>query len=143
MKKLIALFIAAFFITASVNAQTPAPVMKAFNSSFSDVTSAKWFSSGDNHVVHFDQNGVSMVITYDRFGTLLGSKRVSEKENMLPLNVLHNIRQKYADKHITLITEKFEEGVISYTVQLQNDKQIWIISSTGDGNFAVLDKINK
>ena len=142
MKKLITLSLLALVLTVA-NAQTPPAVLKAFNSSFHDAQQVEWFSSSDNYVVHFQHEGVSMVITYDKYGTLQGSKRISEKETLLPLSVLHELKQRYSDKRVTLVTERFEEGIITYNIQLQNDKQIWIVSATTNGSFAVLEKMNK
>lgn len=145
MKKLltsVTLFFALMIAAVSTNAQTPA-VLKVFNAAFGEVANVKWTEANDVYTAFFTQNDITHTISYERDGSLVSSKRISNGERLLPVNILHSIKQKYAAYTINSASEIYEEGTMNFTIEIHNEKEMIILSATANGILRVVDKMTK
>jgi hypothetical protein len=126
----------------SAKADVSQKVLQSFHSVFSKASNIKWVEYPDHYYVSFNQNDVMIRASYDMAGNLLNSMRYY-KEQHLPLNILCEVKKKYASKTIDIVTEVSNQDGIVYLIQLKDDKGWTIVKSDQAANFEVVDKFNK
>lgn len=117
-------------------------VLDAFNSDFSDVKNIKWFSGEKTYVVTFEQNDIRTHIYYDKEGNFLSSRRYYGEKN-LPFNILLKIKEKYKEKTIKIVTEVLTGDNILYSINVEDEENVYVIESNSDANIYRVKKFRK
>ncbi len=146
MKKLFSFFIltgilSGFgFINPKINISSKA--LDSFNTDFNNVRNIKWFAGDNIYIVSFEQNDIRTRINYDKDGRFLSSVRYYTESN-LPFNVLLKIKEKYKGKTIKIVTELIEDDMIRYSVNVEDEENIYVIESNSDANIHLERKYKK
>lgn len=136
----VCIFLSFAFGSQSMNASPK--ILKVFNQTFKNPRDVKWVSNGDEVTAEFVDNGIRTTITYDNNANFLSSRRYYG-ENNLPFNLLLKIRGKYNEKKIGIVTEVIEDGTITYSVNLEDEQDVYVIESDGNANIKLKLKFKK
>ncbi|MCW3110467.1 MAG: hypothetical protein JWQ09_4973 [Segetibacter sp.] len=136
---LVFLFASAFNPSATGNSEK---VLQVFSETFKDVQNLKWYIINKEHLAYFSQNGVRTKIAFDDNGKFLRSRR-NYSEEYLPLNILCKIKEKYNGKVINGITEVIEGDEILYSINIEDEKNSWVIEAFPNGNVKQILKFKK
>ena len=131
------IFLGLGFTTPNTNISQKA--LDAFDKTFENVKDVKWFVVEDGYTAAFEQNDVRTVITYDKNGGFLSSRRYYSKDK-LPFNILLQINEKYKGKTIGIITEVVEPHRLMYSIDLEDDENIYVLESSGSNAPLHLEK---
>ena len=143
MKKLISIVACLFVLSSFVSANIPnEKVLKVFTESFAAPSEVKWFEGTDYFEVRFVESNVRSVVTYDKEGNFLRSLRYYD-ESKLPFYVSCKLKKKFADKKVYGVTEKVNEGVLTYYVKMESDTQWVTVKVDADGSMEVVEKYRK
>lgn len=113
-----------------------------FNETFKDVKNVQWYVTDKTYSARFTTKNVITSITYNKDGKFVRSSRVAGQE-LLPLNVLLKIKEKYSGKTIKLVTEIVEGNELSYSLTIDDKDNCWIVEATALGDNKVLSKFAK
>jgi len=137
---LISSITASGFVTQTVN--VPAKIKEQFYQTFEMTSDVKWFSKGDQITVDFLNNEIRTLVTYDKRGKILQAQRYL-KESDLPLNILIKIREKYKTMKVGIISELLEEGLITYSINLEDLQNICVVECDSYANLKLHLKFRK
>ena len=141
-KKLLTIACLAGILSVSIfsaKAEVSQKVLQSFHSVFTQATHVMWTENADNYYVTFNQNDMSLKISYDKEGNLLNSVRYY-KEQRLPLNIMYKVKKAYPSNKIDMVTEvSTPEGTV-YFLQLKDDKNWTIVKANESGELEVTDK---
>lgn len=146
MKKLVSFFIVVSIISGfgftnqSMNGSPK--VLEVFNQTFKSPKEVQWLTNGDESTAVFVDNDIRTIITYDKNANFLLSRRYYG-ESSLPFNVLLKIREKYKAKKMGIVTEVIEDGTITYSVNLEDEQNVYVIESDGNANMKLKLKFKK
>lgn len=146
MKKRISFFIVTSiffgfsFINPGVNIAPK--VLSAFNGNFDNATNIKWFTVENHFIVSFEQNNIRTRIDYDKEGKFLSSLRYYDYKN-LPFNILLKIKEKYKGKTIKICTEVIENESILYSVNVEDEENVYVIESNSQADIHLVRKFKK
>ena len=118
-KKLLTIACLAGILSVSIfsaKAEVSQKVLQSFHSVFTQATHVMWTENTDNYYVTFNQNDMSLKISYDKEGNLLNSVRYY-KEQRLPLNIMYKVKKAYPSNKIDMVknynlsflTNRFEQ----------------------------------
>ena len=143
MKKTILGLFLLLVIAASSFANMPnEKVLRIFEATFSSPKDVTWYDHNDYYDVSFVQSGIRSTVKYDKEGNFLSSMRYYG-ENNLPINVVCQLKKKYAGKKIFCVTEITSSDEVNYYVKLQDDK-LWItVKVSGNGQMLTIEKYRK
>ncbi len=146
MKKFLSFFIvvsifSSFGFTNQSMIASP-KVLEVFSQTFKNPRDVKWVSNGDESTALFVDNDIRTSITYDKNANFLLSRRYYGESN-LPFNVLLKIKEKYKAKKIGTVAEVIEEGVITYSVNVEDEQYVYVIESNGNANMKLKLKFRK
>lgn len=128
------------FISQSLDASPK--VLEVFSQTFKNPKDVTWFFSGDESTVAFFDNEIRTIITYDKNANFLFSRR-SYGESNLPFNILIKVKEKYKAKKIGIVAEVIEEGAVTYSVNLEDEQNVYVIESDGNANMKIRSKFKK
>lgn len=114
----------------SPNTNISQEVLDAFNKTFENVKDVKWFVVEDGYTAAFEQNDVRTMITYNKNGNFLSSRRYYGKEK-LPFNILLQLSEKYKAKTIGIVTELVEHDSLIYSIDVEDEENIYVVESNG------------
>jgi len=114
-------------------------VLKSFHTVFNKAHDIKWAEYPDYYSVSFKQNDVLFRVNYDLKGNIMNSIRYY-KEQLLPLNILYNIKKSYPSKSINVVTELSNQEGIVYMVQLKDKKEYVTVRAEDNGSMKEVDR---
>jgi len=144
MKKLIILtcLFAALNTAASNPPEVSEKVLKAFNETFMKATDVVWHETQNLYEASFKQSEIITRAIYDTDGNLLRTTRYYSQED-LPVNILTNVKKKYAGKSIFGVTEISTEDEVTYHITLQDEKNWYVVKANNWGNLELSKKYRK
>jgi len=145
MKKIIlsaATLLCAVLMFAGTLPEVNEKVLKAFESTFKNVTDVAWQEFDDHYQVSFKQSAIISRANYDKDGNLLSTRRYYSGDQ-LPPNILAKLKNKYAEKKIFGVTEISTEESIEYTIVLEDERKWYFISADASGSLWLDKKYNK
>jgi hypothetical protein len=145
MKKVI--YLAALLIGVAANAATlpnaiGEKVLKAFNETFTAAQDVTWHEYENYSQANFRQDDVQVRAQYDADGKLLKTIRYYSEKQLLP-NVVSKLRQKYAGKVISGVTETSSDDDVNFVISLKDDKNWYIVKSDVYGNLQQIEKYKR
>ena len=145
MNKLSLFLLLSFFVLSSFNGpeiNTTNKVEAIFSETFKDVKNLQWYVNDNTYSARFTTKGVITSITYDKDGKFVRSSRAGN-EDLLPVNILTKIKEKYRGKIIKLVVEIAEGDELSYSLTIEDEVNCWLVEATPSGNNKVLSKFRK
>lgn len=145
MKKLSLFLVLTFFLSASFKGReinTTNKVEAIFNETFKNVKNLHWYVTNDTYSARFASNDVIISITYDKDGKFIRSSRAGGEE-LLPVNILTKIKEKYRGKTIKLVTEIAEGAELLYSLTIEDEINSWIVEARPSGNNKVVSEFKK
>ena len=138
------LFATSAFATSGTGPEKVTPKVKAvFEKNFTQASDVNWEKKEDFYFASFKLNATETSAAYNENGELLGTSRVIATSD-LPLNVGLAISSKYEGYTIEkTATELTYEGVTSYYITVENNKQILRVRCNGEGDVEVTHKTKK
>lgn len=128
------------FINPDTNATQK--VLDTFNQSFNEVKNVRWINSNKEYTAIFQQDDIRTSMTYDKDGRFLFSRRYYNEDH-LPFNLLLKIKEKYKGKTIKIVTEVIQDDTIMYSVNLEDEENLYYIESSSNTNIKVQSKFKK
>ena len=142
MKKTIITF-AAILMMATAFAGTPNDkVLKVFNATFISPQDVTWYDHEDYYDVSFLQSGIRSTVKYDKEGNFMSSIRYYGEQN-LPINIVFQLKKKFADKKVFGVTEMTNADEVNYYVKLEDDKNWITVKVSGNGQMTSIEKYKK
>lgn len=148
MKKVFffALLLTGFVATAANLPDAPTAVnekvLKAFKETFSAAKNVVWHEYKDYFQANFKQDAVQVRVQYDEDGELLKTIRYYGEKELLP-NIVAKLKKKYAGKEITGVTEVTSDDEVSFSINLKDDKNWYIVKSDSHGSLQQLEKFKR
>ncbi|WP_346237529.1 hypothetical protein ABDK00_000420 [Niabella insulamsoli] len=142
------LFSAVIFLALSLSAAAaPAEpvnekVQKTFSMLFKDADDIRWSSRGNLFEAFFIIDGVQSRATIDSKGNLIQTIRYYS-EDLLPANVLFNIKKTYKSKEIFGVTEVSNHLGVNYRIILKDDKHYTHINANNQGESEIVAKYKR
>ncbi|HEY6976753.1 MAG TPA: hypothetical protein VH396_10720 [Chitinophagaceae bacterium] len=142
MKKLFALLIALFVFTLMVFANGNEKLLYSFNKAFPLAENVKWSEDAKGYFVSFTQFGIQAKVVYDPQGDFIYALRYYKEEN-LPVSILLAVRERFADKKISGVTEESTQDNIAYHLRLEDAKSWYGIAVTPSGSITLEEHFKK
>jgi hypothetical protein len=117
-------------------------VLKVFNATFLSPEQVRWSEYESYYDVSFVQSGIRSRVKYDKDGNFLSSLRYYSEEH-LPLNVVSELKKKFADKKVFGVTELTNEDEVTYFVKLEDAKRWYTVKISGNGRILSTEKFWK
>jgi hypothetical protein len=117
-------------------------VLKAFNETFTAAQDVTWHEYENYSQANFRQDDVQVRAQYDGEGKLLKTIRYYSEKQLLP-NVVSKLRQKYAGKVISGVTETSSDDDVNFVISLKDDKNWYIVKSDVYGNLQQIEKYKR
>ncbi len=134
------IFLGFSFINSDINISSKA--IDAFNKNFNNVKNTKWFKRENVYIVYFEQNDIRTRIDYDKEGHFLSSVRYYSQNN-LPFNIFLKIKEKYKGKAIKIVTEVIEADSIKYSINVEDEENVYVVETTSGAHFDLVQKFRK
>ena len=93
-------------------------VLKVFNATFTSPQEVTWYDHEDYYDVSFVQGGIRSTVKYDKEGNFMSSIRYYAEQN-LPINIVCQLKKKFADKKVFGVTEMTNSEEVNYYVKLE------------------------
>jgi hypothetical protein len=145
MKKIIYLAIVMTGFITSVNATPPDvsdKVLKAFKETFTSAQDVTWHEYESYSQANFRQDEVQIRAQYDENGKLLKTIRYYHEKQLFP-NIVAKLKQRYAGKEISGVTETTSEEEVNFVINLKDDKNWYIVKSDVYGNLQQIEKYKR
>jgi hypothetical protein len=150
MKKIKMFFAAATVLLAtSISAAPSGPekvapkVRAAFEQNFVTAQNVSWEKTEDLYFAYFELNNRDVTAAYNESGELVGTSRVLTMEQV-PLSVSLAIAEKYKGYTVAKnATEITYDGLTSYFVTIENNKQVLKLKCSANAEISVESKIKK
>ena len=142
MKKTLITLSALLMMAATFAAAPNEKVLKIFNATFTSPQDVSWYDHEDYYDVSFLQSGIRSSVKYDKEGNFLSSIRYYGEQN-LPINIVCQLKKKYANKKIFGVTEMTNSEEVNYYVKLEDDKTWVTIKVSGNGQMTAIEKYRK
>ena len=148
MKKLVTVLTAAVMLFSSFAFATDsdkvnARVRSAFLHDFGSITAVSWEKTSDFYFAAFKLNNIEVNAAYNEEGTLVGTSRSIESQQ-LPLSISLALSRKYEGYDVSKkALELTFEGETRYYVTIQNGTQALKLKCSTNGNIEVEKKIKK
>lgn len=117
-------------------------VLDVFNQSFNNAKNIKLFTGENVYHATFEQNDIRTRIDYDKEGHFLSSVRYYSQNN-LPFNIFLKIKEKYKGKAIKIVTEVIEEDSIKYSINVEDEENVYVVESSSDAYLHLVKKFRK
>lgn len=122
------IFLGFSFTTPGTNASEK--VLDVFNKTFEKVQNVEWINVEDKYTAVFTENDIRTVITYNKNGDFICSRRYYSEEN-LPFNILLKIKEKYKAKKIAIVTELTQGNNLIYSINVEDDENVYVLETKG------------
>ena len=145
MKKILmfsAFVLAAAGTFANAPSEVSEKVLKAFRETFTEARQISWQESNDNYTVRFMQKEVRYIVYYSRDGVITNSMRFY-RPDLLPVNILKEIKNNYKSRTIYGVTEITSDGEIAYFVKMEDSKYWYTVRFSAYGNSEPYEKFRK
>jgi hypothetical protein len=142
MKKTIITFVALFLMVAAFAATPNEKVLKVFKATFISPEEVTWYDYADYYDVSFVQSGIRSSVKYDKEGNFMSSIRYYGEQN-LPINIVCQLKKKFADKKVYGVTEMTNADEINYYIKLEDDKNWITVKVSGNGQMTSVEKYKK
>lgn len=145
MKKLLYL---AFLLTGFVATAAATPpdvnekILKAFNETFADARDVSWYDYEDYSQANFVVDRVQVRAQYSEDGKLLRTIRYYGEKELLP-SVVAKLKKKYAGKEIAGVTELSSDAEVSFTINIRDENNWYIVKSDVYGNLERIEKFKR
>jgi hypothetical protein len=145
MKRII--YLAALLIGFTASA-TPTPkeisekVKKAFSETFTSAQDVTWHEYENYAQANFRLDEVQIRAQYDQDGKLMKTIRYYAEKQLLP-NIVSKLKQRFAGKVISGVTETSSDEEVSFVINLKDDKNWYIVKSDVYGNLQQVDKYKR
>ena len=145
MKKIL-MFAAFVLAAAGAFARDPSKVsekvLKAFRETFTEARQVSWEESDDNYSVRFLQKDVRYIVHYNKDGTITHSMRFYQPD-LLPVNILKEIKNGYKNKTPYGVTEITNNGEIAYFIKMEDSRYWYTVKFNAYGNSELYEKFKK
>ena len=132
------LFATSAFATDGDN--VTAKVAAAFKTDFSQVSNVSWEKTSDFYFATFQLNNVTVDAAYNEEGELVGTSRKIATAQ-LPLNVTLELAKKFGAYTVSAqASELTYQGLTSYYLTVENDKQVLKLKCYSNGDIDVESK---
>lgn len=128
-------------ITTLANAPNE-KVLKMFQATFTSPQDVKWTEHENYFYVSFIQSGIRSRVKYDVDGNFVSSLRYYTEQH-LPLNVICELKKKYADKKVYGVTEVTSNEEVVYHIKLEDAKRWYTVKVSGNGRILSSEKFWK
>jgi len=142
MKKLFAILIALFVLTLTAFAGVNEKLLYSFTKAFPLAENVKWSEDAKGYFVSFTQFGIVSKVIYDPQGDFVYALRYYKEEN-LPVSILFAVRERFADKKISGVTEESTRDNITYHLRLEDTKSWYGIAVTASGSITLEEHFQK
>ena len=117
-------------------------VRQAFTKEFDKATNITWMYQKDKNLYHarFQYNGEIVEAFYDEEGSLLSTARFI-KENQLPILVMKELANGYANYTVREIVEFTNESQTSYIISVYNTKETLMVKYYTNGDSQRIKRI--
>jgi|SRR5687768_7211883 hypothetical protein len=145
MKKVIYL---AFLLTGFVATAAPAPsevnekVLKAFKATFTAAQDVSWHEYEDYTQANFVVDKIQVRAQYAEDGRLIRTIRYYTERELLP-NIVAKLKNRYGGKEISGVTESSSDDEVSFTVNIKDEKNWYIVKSDVYGNLQQTEKFKR
>ncbi len=145
MKKVIYL---AFLLTGFVATAAPAPsevnekVLKAFKATFAAAQDVSWHEYEDYTQANFVVDKIQVRAQYAEDGRLIRTIRYYTERELLP-NIVAKLKNRYGGKEISGVTESSSDDEVSFTVNIKDEKNWYIVKSDVYGNLQQTEKFKR
>ena len=123
----------------SAKAEISQKALQAFHLVFANAKHVKWSEYPDHYFVSFSQNDVLVKASYDRDGNLLSTLRYYN-EQRLPLNILYQLKNRFPEKTINIVTEVSDTEGTVYFIQLKDEKGWMTVKADQNAEMEITDK---
>jgi hypothetical protein len=118
-------------------------VKAAFQNDFAAAKQVNWEKTSDFYFASFTLNNISIDAAYDETGELIGTSRKIDV-SQVPLSVSLALSKNYAEyTPASRVIELSYEGVTSYYITVENNKQVLKLKCYSNGDIEVEGKIKK
>ncbi len=145
MKKLIHL---AFLLTGFVATAAATPpdvnekILKSFNETFAEAQNVSWYEYEDYSQANFVVDRIQVRAQYVEDGSLIRTIRYYSEKELLP-SVVAKLKKRYAGKEIAGVTESSSESEVSFTINIKDENNWYIVKSDVYGNLQQTDKFKR
>jgi hypothetical protein len=145
MKKIIYL---AFVMTGFIATASATPpdvndkVLKAFKETFTSAQDVTWHEYESYAQANFRYDDVQVRAQYDENGRLLKTIRYYQEKQLFP-NIVAKLKQRYAGKEISGVTETTSDDEVNFVINLKDDKNWYIVKSDVYGNLQQIEKYKR
>ena len=138
---IVMLFATSAFATDGDN--VTAKVAAAFKTDFSQVNNVSWEKTSGFYFATFQLNNVTVDAAYNEEGELVGTSRKIATAQ-LPLNVTLELTKKFGAYTVwAQASEVTYEGLTSYYLTVENDKQVLKLKCYSNGDIDVKSKTKR
>jgi len=117
-------------------------VLKAFRETFTEARQVSWQESDNTYTVRFMQKEVRYIVCYSKEGVITHSMRFYQPD-LLPVNILKEIKNNYKNKIAYGVTEITSDGEIAYFVKMEDAKYWYTVKFSTYGNGELYEKFKK
>ena len=145
MAVLVALSLSAFTTVAPSNTVEPinTAIVKQFKQTYPAASNVKWSQFEDFYQVHFTQGETRSIIYFNNEDQIFRTLRYYGKDQLPPFITL-KIKEQYKNKEIKSVTELSDVNRgLSYTIVVEDSKNIFIVKSDDHGNLHTAQKMKK
>lgn len=141
-------FVLAFLLTGFVAIATPVPskvnekVLKAFNETFASAQDVSWHEYEDYAQANFKINFIQVRAQYSEEGKLIRTIRYYSENELLP-NIVAKLKKRYGGKEITGVTESSSEDEVSFTINIKDEKNWYVVKTDVYGNLQESEKFKR
>lgn len=141
-------FVLAFLLTGFVAIATPVPskvnekVLKAFNETFASAQDVSWHEYEDYAQANFKINFIQVRAQYSEEGKLIRTIRYYSENELLP-NIVAKLKKRYGGKEITGVTESSSEDEVSFTINIKDEKNWYVVKTDVYGNLQQSEKFKR
>jgi hypothetical protein len=111
-------------------------VSSSFNKAFPLAENVKWTEDAKGYLVSFTQFSTPSKVIYDPQGEFVYALRYYKEEN-LPVSIILAVRERFADKKISGVTEESTQNKITYHLRLEDSKSWYGIAVTTSGSITL------
>lgn len=143
-------FVLAFLLTGFVAIAAPVPtpakvnekVLKAFSETFATAQDVSWHEYEDYTQANFKVNLIQVRAQYAEDGKLIRTIRYYSENELLP-NIVAKLKKRYAGKEITGVTESSSDEEVSFTINIKDEKNWYIVKTDVYGNLQESEKFKR
>ena len=142
-------FYLAFLLAGFVATASPVPppdvnekILKAFNRTFAEAKDVTWYEYENYSQANFVVDRIQVRAQYAEDGSLLRTIRYYGEKELLP-NVTAKLKKRYAGKEIAGVTELSSDAEVSFTINIKDENNWYIVKSDVYGNLEQTEKFKR